>query len=55
MEALVTVQQVLRRLPDYEIDEDAVVPFPNYSGVAGHLAVPATFTSGQPLGSERLA
>jgi cytochrome P450 len=55
VEALVTIEQVLRRLPDYHIDMGAVVPFPNNSGASGHLDVPATFTPGQPLGSERLA
>jgi cytochrome P450 len=55
VEVLVTIQQILRRLPDYHIDMNAVVPFPNHSFVCGHLAVPATFTPGQPLGRERLA
>ena len=54
VEVLVTIQQVLRRLSDYHIDMDAVVQFPNYSAVYGNLDVPATFTPGQPLGSERL-
>jgi hypothetical protein len=48
------VQQILRRLPDYQIDNDGVVLFPNYNSLYGHLQLPATFTPGQPLGSERL-
>jgi cytochrome P450 len=37
---------VLTRLPDFEIDEDAVVEYPNWSTIGGWAKLPATFTPG---------
>jgi cytochrome P450 len=38
------VRQVLERLPDYRIDEDAVVSYPSQSSIVGMVAMPATFS-----------
>jgi cytochrome P450 len=38
---------VLRRLPDYEIDLDAVVEYPNWATIGGWSRLPATFTPGK--------
>jgi cytochrome P450 len=40
---------VLRRLPDYDIDPDAVVEYPNWSSIGGWARLPATFTPGPRL------
>jgi cytochrome P450 len=41
---------VLTRLSDYEIDEDAVVEYPNWSTIGGWATLPAAFTPGPRLG-----
>jgi cytochrome P450 len=41
---------VLTRLPDFEIDDDAVVEYPNWASVGGWAMLPATFTPGPRLG-----
>jgi cytochrome P450 len=43
--------QVLRRMPDYEIDLDAVQTYPSQGVNAGYQRIPARFTPGQRLGS----
>jgi cytochrome P450 len=40
------VTAVLTRLPDFEIDEGAVVEYPNWSTIGGWAQLPATFTPG---------
>jgi cytochrome P450 len=45
--------QVLQRLPDFEIDVDAVVEYPNWAMVGGWARLPATFTPGPRMGSAR--
>ena len=40
---------VLTRLPDFEIDEDAVVEYPNWASIGGWAKLPATFTPGPRL------
>lgn len=40
------LDQVLRRLPDYEIDETALVAYPSRGNQTGWDSVPATFTPG---------
>jgi cytochrome P450 len=54
MEALVAIQQVLRRMPDYTIDHDGIVLRPSYGAVIGHMDVPATFTPGKPVQDARI-
>lgn len=41
------LEEVLRRMPDYRIDVDAVVPYPSIPLVNGYIAMPATFTPGE--------
>jgi len=46
--------EVLRRIPDYEIDEDGAQPYPAVGVINGYLRMPARFTpgpveSGEPL------
>lgn len=41
------VEEVLRRMPDYVIDRDAVVPYPSIPLVNGLIKMPATFTPGK--------
>ncbi len=41
---------ILTRLPDFEIDESAVVEYPNWASVGGWARLPATFTPGRRLG-----
>jgi cytochrome P450 len=43
--------QVLQRLPDYQIDADGVVEYPNWASVGGWAKLPATFTPGPRVGS----
>jgi cytochrome P450 len=40
------LEEVLRRMPDYAIDYDAVVPYPSIPLVNGYIRMPATFTPG---------
>jgi cytochrome P450 len=44
------ITAILTRLPDFEIDEDAVVEYPNWASVGGWATLPATFTPGKRLG-----
>jgi hypothetical protein len=46
------VAEVLRRLPDLQIDEAGVVAYPTIPNISGFQAMPATFTPGRP---ERVA
>lgn len=45
-EMIVLLEEVLRRLPDYEIDFSGVVRYPTIPLVNGYIAMPATFTPG---------
>ncbi len=45
------ITQILQRLPDFEIDVDAVVEYPNWASVGGWAKLPATFTPGPRVGS----
>jgi cytochrome P450 len=47
-EMTVLLEQVLARMPDYRIDVDAVRAYPKIPLVNGFIAVPATFTPGEP-------
>jgi cytochrome P450 len=40
------VSQMLERMPDYSIDPDQVVEYPNWAVIGGWAKVPATFTAG---------
>lgn len=43
---VVTLQAVLRRLPDYVIDEPALRPYPSVGIAVGYINMPATFSPG---------
>ncbi len=45
------ITAVLARLPDFEIDQTAVVEYPNWSVIGGWSNLPATFTPGPRLGT----
>lgn len=47
------ITQVLARLPDFEIDVDSVVEYPNWASIGGWAELPATFTPGPRAGSAR--
>lgn len=38
------ITQILQRMPDYEIDEDAISPYPDRGFAQGWVSLPATFT-----------
>jgi cytochrome P450 len=42
-----TLRQVLRRMPDYELDEEAIAPYPSRGIFNGWAALPARFTPGK--------
>ncbi|MFC4948175.1 cytochrome P450 [Pseudonocardia sp. GCM10023141] len=46
-EIILVLQEVLRRLPDYEIDAVAVRRYPTIPLINGYIAIPATFTPGE--------
>ncbi|KXF55778.1 cytochrome [Rhodococcus sp. SC4] len=48
-EMSVLIREVLRRMPDYQIDRSKVVAYPTIPLVNGHIAMPATFTPGQRI------
>ena len=45
------VSEVLRRMPDYTIDEAGLKPYPSVSAVNGYIAIPARFTPGAKVGA----
>ncbi len=50
IEFIEVITQILQRLPDFEIDVDAVVEYPNWASVGGWAKLPATFTPGPRVG-----
>jgi cytochrome P450 len=51
IEFMEVLTQVLQRLPDFAIDVDHVVEYPNWASVGGWAALPATFTPGPRRGT----
>lgn len=51
-EMIVLLEEVLRRMPDFVIDLDAVVRYPAIPLVNGCVAMPATFTPGERVLTE---
>ena len=45
------VSEVLRRIPDFTVDEAGLRPYPSISGVNGYIAIPARFTPGSKVGA----
>jgi len=48
-EMTVLLREVLRRMPDYAVDESKVARYPTIPLVNGYLAMPASFTPGEPV------
>ncbi|MCU1456503.1 MAG: hypothetical protein JWL73_595 [Actinomycetia bacterium] len=46
LEFKTSIREVLRRLPDFVLDQDAVVEYPNWSVIGGWGSIPVTFTPG---------
>jgi cytochrome P450 len=46
------MRQILTRMPDYELDEDRVAPYPDRGMVQGWASMPARFTPGPRIGGE---
>lgn len=44
------IAQVLERMPDYEVDLDAIVPYPDQGTNAGYHSIPCRFTPGRRRG-----
>jgi len=53
IEALMGIQQVLLRLPDYELRHEGRVDTPNAALVRGHFHLPADFTPGRRVTAQR--
>jgi cytochrome P450 len=45
------VSEVLKRMPDYELIEEELRPYPSIGGVNGWVSIPARFTPGRKLGA----
>jgi cytochrome P450 len=48
------IGEVLRRIPDYEIDEAGLLHYPSISGVNGWINIPARFAPGKKVGASIL-
>jgi cytochrome P450 len=49
LEVRTLLAQVLERIPDFDVDEQGVVEYPNWSMIGGWGKIPATFTPGPRL------
>jgi cytochrome P450 len=47
----VMIAEVLERLPDYELVEEGLRPYPSIGGVNGWINIPARFTRGKKVGA----
>ncbi|MFD2396288.1 cytochrome P450 [Prauserella oleivorans] len=45
------IGQVLERMPDYEVDLDRIVPYPDQGTNAGYHSIPCRFTPGKRRGA----
>ena len=50
LETRICMEEVLRRLPDYQVIEAELEPIPDVSTMQGYLSVPVTFTPGRKVG-----
>jgi cytochrome P450 len=46
-EYIVMLQQVLARMPDYELDRSGIESYPSHGIVRGYIKMPGTFTPGK--------
>ncbi|GAA2398026.1 cytochrome P450 [Catellatospora methionotrophica] len=51
VEAVVMLDEILRRIPDYVIDEDAALRYPSIGAINGYIGMPATFTPTPAVGA----
>jgi cytochrome P450 len=51
IEFIEVITQILQRLPDFEIDVESVVEYPNWASVGGWAKLPARFTPGPRVGN----
>jgi cytochrome P450 len=49
----IQMAEVLRRLPDYLVDESATTQYPDQSQISGFISMPASFTPGPRLAGRR--
>jgi cytochrome P450 len=49
-EMSILLEEILRRMPDFTVDEDGVLAYPTIPLVGGFQAMPATFTPGPKIG-----
>jgi hypothetical protein len=47
------MREVLARIPDYVVDREATDFYSGNPELAGVVAMPVTFTPGEPIGVER--
>lgn len=47
----VMISEVLERMPDYELVEEGLKPYPSIGGVNGWISIPARFTPGRKVGA----
>jgi cytochrome P450 len=48
---MTTMEQILARIPDFAIDVEASIPFPDVGAANGWISTPATFTPGMRVGA----
>lgn len=51
LEFQVMLRRILERMPDYELDDAALVPYPDRGLTTGWVSLPARFTPGVPVGA----
>lgn len=52
VEAVVMLDEVLRRIPDYVVDEQGAERYPSIGAVNGYIGMPATFTPTPAVGAQ---
>ncbi|WP_326557739.1 cytochrome P450 [Micromonospora sp. NBC_01796] len=51
VQAVVMLEEVLRRIPDYVVDEERLRPYPSIRAINGYINLPATFTPSPAVGA----
>jgi cytochrome P450 len=51
IQAVVMLEEVLRRIPDYVVDEERLRPYPSIRAINGYVNLPATFTPSPAVGA----
>jgi cytochrome P450 len=50
VQATVMLEEILKRMPDYAIDDAQAVRYPTIGAINGYIDLPATFTPSAPVG-----